>query len=439
MRPRAVGANGSLPSAGSRQFSTADHILISALWMALYAQWLSLIPVVLPDQVAGIVGPSNPDKAGLAGSIAAAGALVSLVVTPVVGALSDRFGGSTGRRRPFLISGMLLNCVALVPLALFRPGSSLLLYAVVILNLQVWWNWTAGAYAGLVPDVVPADEQSRSSGWLNIMTIIGTILGNVLVSVLYRVDHMWPLLAVFIALNVACLILTLRGAREAPAQGAKSAFDLRAFARSFFLDPRSNANIYWVLVTRLVANMGIWSVFTFLLFYIESVLNLDSGAAVKLLTMLLVAGTVVAIPASIFGVKLAGQRGIVRVVRLSNWIMAAAVLCFAVIAFNPNMILVAALTVVFGAANGAYGAVDWALALKVLPAGRNAGKDMGIWHISMVVPQIIGPAAMGWLITAIEKAASARLAYAIAFAVAALWFTLAAVLVTRVRLEKTQN
>jgi hypothetical protein len=72
--------------------------------------------------------------------------------------------------------------------------------------------------------------------------------------------------------------------------------------------------------------------------------------------------------------------------------------------------------------------------LKVLPAGQDAGKDMGIWHVSMVVPQILGPAAMGWMISAIEAAASARVAYAVAFAIAALWFAPAALLVNCVRL-----
>src|SRR5262249_19037516 len=154
---------------------------------------------------------------------------------------------------------------------------------------------------------------------------------------LYRSDRVFPLIGVFIALNLGCLALTLRGAREPPAAGVPSAFDLRVFVGSFFPDPRANANIYWVLITRLFANMGIWSVFTFLLFYIQSVLGLGSDASVKLLSALLIAGTIVAIPASVMGVRLAEQYGIVRLVRITSWSMAAAVSCFALIAFNPNM------------------------------------------------------------------------------------------------------
>jgi Na+/melibiose symporter-like transporter len=298
----------------------------------------------------------------------------------------------------------------------------------------LWWNWTAGPYAGLIPDVVPAGAASVSSGWMNVMSILGTIIGNVMVAALYRPGQVLPVIAAFVALSLVCLVLTLRGVHEPPASGAEHSFDPGAFVRSFYLAPRAHANFYWVLITRLLGNMGIWSVFTFLLFYIESVVGIERETAARLLPALLGAGAVLAIPASLLGVRLAERHGVVRLVRATSWIMAAAAMCYVLIVLHPALELVVPVILVFSAAYGAYGATDWALALKVLPAGKDVGKDMGIWHISMVLPQILGPAATGWLITAIKTASSARLAYAIAFTIAALWFTLAAVLVARVRL-----
>ena len=35
--------------------------------------------------------------------------------------------------------------------------------------------------------------------------------------------------------------------------------------------------------------------------------------------------------------------------------------------------------------------MDWALGTDVLPDKAEAGKDMSVWHISMVLPQQIGP------------------------------------------------
>jgi hypothetical protein len=83
---------------------------------------------------------------------------------------------------------------------------------------------------------------------------------------------------------------------------------------------------------------------------------------------------------------------------------------------------------------GAYQAVDWALALRVLPKSEAAGKDMGIWHVALVLPQILGPASTGWIISGAKWAVSAPFAYTLAFAIAALWFSLSALLVARVRL-----
>jgi Na+/melibiose symporter-like transporter len=423
-----------LPSAAARQFSTVDHLCVSTLWLALYAQWLTVVPIIAPDQIAGILGPDSAAKEGITGTIIGAGAAVALVVAPLAGALSDRRRSPQGRRRPFLVVGMLATCVSLALLSLFKPGSSVLLYALAILNLQFWWNWASGPYAGLIPDVVPTSAQSVASGWMNVMSILGTIIGNILVSALYRPGRVFPVLGAFIALNLVCLVLTVRGVREPPAPGAAQPFDLRTFIRSFYLDPKAHANFYWVLITRLLGNMGIWSVFTFLLFYIESVVGIEREEAAQLLPGLLGAGAVLAIPASLVGVRLADRHGVVRLVLVTSWIMAAAALCYVLIALRPSLALVVPVVLLFSAAYGAYGAVDWALALKVMPAGKDVGKDMGIWHISMVLPQILGPAATGWLITGIKIVGSARLAYAVAFAIAAMWFTLAATLVTRVRL-----
>jgi hypothetical protein len=81
--------------------------------------------------------------------------------------------------------------------------------------------------------------------------------------------------------------------------------------------------------------------------------------------------------------------------------------------------------------------MDWALALKVQPRSEAAGKDMGIWQIALVLPQILGPAATGWIISGAKIAVSARFAYTVAFGIAAVWFILSAALIGRVRLART--
>ncbi len=412
----------------------AFHVYVSLLWFAFSAQWTTLLSVIIPDQVANIVGPEAANKEGLSGSVLGAGAIVALFVAPLAGALSDRARSASGRRRPFLISGVLGSCVGLMILAPFGRGSSLILYTLAFLNLTFWWNWMAGAYAGLIPDVVPDRDQNLASAWINIMTAIGTGLGNFLVAVLYTPDHPMTVFAAFVALSLACLGLTLKHVKEPPAAGADDTFAIRRFLRSFVISPRAHPNFYWVLVTRFFVNMGVWSISALLLFYTQDVIGLAQAANV--LPALNAAGAILSIPASLCAVWLSARYGLVPIVQAASWIMAFATICYVLIPLQPHFVSFAATVLVFSLAWGAYQAVDWALALKVLPSAAGAGKDMGIWHIAFVLPLVIGPVFTGWLVSYLKLVVSTGVAYMGAFAIAALWFALAAALVVRLRLRR---
>jgi len=420
------------PRSANAAPSAADHVFIALLWFAFYAQWLSIVPTVVPQQVAVILGSKGTIKAGVSGTILAAGALVSLLVTPIAGGLSDRRRAPAVRRRPFVVLGMLGSCLTLALLSRFGAGSSLMLYALAFLCLQFWWNWAAGPYAGLISDLVPQAARNTASAWMNVMSVSGTIAGNLVLYLLYKPERPAMAFEVLIAIGLACLILTLWRVDERPITRANPPFRMGGFLASFLVSPRKHANFYWVLVTRLFSNMGIWSVFTFLLFYLGDVIGVARPE--RVLPALLAVGAVIAIPASFIGGRMATRRGVVPVVTATSWVMAAAAVTIALIAFAPSLWLAAPIVVSFSACAGAYQAVDWALALAVLPSAEDAGKDMGIWHVSMVLPQVLGPATTGWLISWLAAAASGRVAYTVAFGIAAFWFVLAAALIRFVRL-----
>jgi MFS family permease len=414
-----------------------QHVTVSLLWFALSAQWMTVVPIIVPDQVAVILGGDSAAKEAISGTILAVGAVVALIVAPLSGALSDRSRHRRGRRRLFMISGVLGSCVGLLLLLPFGPGANLWLYTAAFVFLQFWWNWVAGAYAGLIPDVMAEHEQGRASAWLNILSVAGTVAGNVVVVATYKTGHPSGTIAIFVILNIAILTVMLRHVHEPQPATQRSAFILREFLCQFYVDPRAHVNFYWVIVTRLLGNMGIWSVFTFLLFYFKDVIRVAEPAQV--LPALLGIGAVLAVPASIIGVHLAERHGLVRVTQITSWIMAACALYFALIAFYPSLALIVPAILIYAAAFGAYQAVDWALALKVLPSTEAAGKDMGIWRISMVLPQILGPAVTGGMISAVKVSFGDPTAYATAFGIGAFWLLISAAFVTRVRVPVLRN
>ena len=206
-----------------------QHVIVSLLWFALSAQWMTVVPIIVPDQVAVIVGGDSAAKEGISGTILAAGAVVALVVAPISGALSDRSQHRRGRRRLFLIAGVLGSCVGLSLLLPFGPGASLWLYAAAFIFLQFWWNWVAGAYAGLIPDVMAEHEQGRASAWLNILSVSGTVAGNFVVAATYKTGNPSGTIAAFVTLNIATLVVMLRYVREPQPATQRSAFVLGEF------------------------------------------------------------------------------------------------------------------------------------------------------------------------------------------------------------------
>ena len=416
----------------SGRFPVTDQIAVSLLWFAFFANWLTMVPVIIPDQIASILGPDAAAKEGISGSILAIGAFMALVMAPLAGALSDRIRNAKGRRRPFLIAGMAGTCVGLALLVPFGTGSSILLYALAILNLQFWWNSACGPYAGLIPDVVPAGNQASASAWMNIMSILGTFTGNGIAVALYLHGHPAAAISGLIVINIICLAVTLKRVREPPASGAADAFALGPFLRSFWLPPAIHRNFYRVLITRLFANLGVWSMMTFLLFYLQDVVGVAEPA--RVLPTVLGIGALLGIPASLVAAWLSTRYGIVAIVRVTSWMMAGAAITYVAIALSPYLLLMAVVALIYFSGWGAYQALDWALALRVLPKSETAGKDMGIWHVALVLPQILGPASTGWIISGAKWAVSAQFAYTLAFAIAALWFSLSALLVARVRL-----
>ncbi len=408
---------------------------MSLLWFGWNAQWLTVPTVLVPNQVLAMLGGDRALAELASGCVLAAGALVSLLVTPLAGALSDRSRRPQGRRRGFLVAGVAGTSVALVFLD-WASRETLTWYVLAYLNLQLWWNWAAGPFAGLIPDVVPSGQHGTASGWMNALGIAGTIAGNLMLLAAYDPGRPGPVLLWLGLLNILCLAATLAWLREPPPGARMAESGVRRFLRGFRLAWAGHQDFYWALIARLLTNMGVWSILAFLAFYLQFVLGLTQVQAAALLPGLLAAGALAGIPASLAAGWLIRRCGVLQVVRGAGWVMALSATFYALIAFSPAIAPVVAAMLVFSVAHGVFGAADWALALRVLPGGPDAGRSLGIWHVCMVLPQMAGPLTTGALITLARSVVPVQVAYGLAFGVAACWFVAATLLISRVRVPK---
>ena len=414
--------------APKRRITTLDQFFISCFWLAYNIHWGALIAIVLPSQIAAIVGDAN--KEFYNGLIPPLGAVVSLLITPVAGALSDRSRSRWGRRRPFMLVGTLVNILFLVLIAGFGNGSNIWLFLLCYMGIQLGNNWSGGPYAGLLPDVVPPDQRGSASGWLGLMTAIGTLVGALAAGQLIRGGSYWPIYLLIIVALAVLLTVTLWGVRERPLTIDPGPFDLREFMRSFMLDPKIYRDFYWVLATRGLVTMGIYSVFTFFQFFLKDIIGVVNPEEQSsfLIGIIIAAG----IPTSIIAGSLSDRYGRKPLVYISGVLMALASIIYIAVAFVPSLTFTFIVGALFGVGYGAYQAVDWALAIDVLPGGEDAAKDMGIWHVALVLPQILAPAITGLTLNAL-KSTSLLLGYTVVFILTATWFVLGTVFVRQIR------
>ena len=114
---------------------------------------------------------------------------------------------------------------------------------------------------------------------------------------------------------------------------------------------------------------------------------------------------------------------------------------FVVFLFTLNVIPVFEgvlwLGLVFGLGYGAYTSVDWALACDVLPSQHDYAKDMGVWHIASMVPQVVFLPLAGLLLDVFQRVGQSmgfgQLGYTVVFALACVLFVMGTVFVVKIR------
>lgn len=406
---------------------TGQQLIAALLWLPYYLQWGALLTIVWPSQIGVIAGDRKELWNGI---IIGAGAVVALVVPPVAGALSDRSTNPKGRRRPYLLWGGLLNVVVLLYLGTLDADASLTAFVFGSLALQFACNWWAGPYAGMIPDVLPPGTKGRASGYMMVMMAIGYGTGAAAAGALAREGSYGAIYAVLAGALAAALAVTLWLIREPPAASLAPTTRLRSSLRDFFPPLRQHADFYWIIATRVLVGMGMWGTSTYVLYYLQDIVHAEQPE--QLSAMLFLTGGIIGVPLGMYAGILSDRIGRKRLVMLSGGLMAASAIIFCLAAADPAIWLLWMSAILFGIGNSMYSSVDWAFALDALPARGDAGKDMGIWHVALVLPHVIAMPISAVVLNGL-KPVSLPFAYAAIFTIAAVWFVLGTVLVRRVR------
>jgi len=357
--------------------------------------------------------------------------------------MSDRSKAKIGRRKVYLIAGSIIAVIFYELCGTATRFNNIWIFALFTVGFQFGANLAAGPYAGLIPDCVHNSQVGKASGFNGLGTALGYLIGFGVTAIFASDNSAWQIYAFLGAFFSLFTLPTIIGIREAPREEPQQPLTLRSFVRSFYLEPRLYRSFYFVILTRLLEQMGYYTVLPFFQYFIQDVIyNSDADSldeAKKYSSLLLGVIVVVSLPASIIAGTISDKRGRKPMVIMSMLIMTVAVGAMVGLCYYKSLPLLFACAVVFGIGYGSFLAVDWALALDSLPEGSDIAKDMGIWHVAFVLPQVIAPIIAGQLLNHL-KHESFQLAYTVVFAIACLWFSLATVFVLPIKLKpKTSN
>ena len=377
---------------GKRPLTLWEHLTISAFWFGSNFHWGAILLILLPGDMKVLAGEH---KAQMLGLVTGFGAIPALIVPLISGAMSDRCLRPEGRRKPYMAVGVVVNIIGLAFMAMsVLTFKSLPAYFCSYALVQIGNNIASGAYMGVIPDVVPKKEHGKASGFMALMSQLGTLFGAI------GVGMAIPSSAVALRYGLVGLILLVvgilsyRGIKETQLTHAEP-FDFGSYLRSLWINPREHPNFAWVWFTRFLVMMGFYAIMPFVNYYLVDVVGIAQskvdGTAPKLLGLILIVSSIT----GVYGGFLSDKIGRKKVVYVANTLIAIVAPAFIFCSNFNQALLVGAL---FGIGYGAYISVDYALGTDVLPHKGEAGKDMAIWHIAMTLPQSVAAPIAGFLI-----------------------------------------
>jgi MFS family permease len=344
------------------------------------------LSVLLPLQVQAAVGGNVETASASFGLLAAFGALMPIIASPLMGTISDRTTWRLGPRNSWILLGAVAGALAL---ALLGRADTYVALVAGWCAVQFTLNAMFAALTATIPDRVPAEQRGTYSSLYALGIPVGSaVAAGVAAAFVGNVSTGYLVLAGIVAATGLVFILLC------PDQTVMTAPSARALRG--FLDPLRHRDFRLAFLARFLLVLGAFLFQTQQVFYLQSVAGMAAKEAATVAagtTSLFVLGLVLAIVST----------GPIsdRVGRRKPFVIACSVLVgVAAVAplLWPSAGAVAVYMFIAGTAFGTYFAVDTALMTQVLPSTSDAGKDLGILNVAGVLPQAIAPVVAAALI-----------------------------------------
>ena len=321
----------------------------------------------------------------------------SVLIQPTVGAISDYTTSRWGRRKPYIVAGSLFDALFLIGIA---TSNSLLALAAFVTLLSFSTNVARGPFQGYVPDLVPSPQVGFASALVGLMQVVGNVVGFGLAAFANQQENVGlALLAVAVVEVVTMISVVVRVPNGPPARPRNGRSWASIAAETWGTDILREKSYLWLLASRLLVLMGGAAFVNFIVFYLVDSHGLDQKETGGAQLMILAAVAIVSLLAIVPSARLSDRVGRKPVIYVASALGGLAVL---IIAAAPNLPVATVGAALFGASQGTFLAVDWALMTDIIPKAAS-GRYMGLSNVATASSTTIAVTIGGPLIDILNR------------------------------------
>jgi maltose/moltooligosaccharide transporter len=342
------------------------------------------------------------------GFVWAAGPLAGIFGQVIIGLISDKVWFWGGRRRPFVIIGGTLAALMLLALPNIQVihnalgvGSLLMVATVIALSLDLAINISFNPTRSVIADVTPEGEP-RTKGYTWMQTISGAF--GVMAYVLGAVAGNYVLIYSGVAIVFLCSVLPMlvitepRELAPAPAADASAKQSGRSSTKAQW------GQLFRIYVAHGFSWIGVQTMFVYIIAFIQQKMPLEGSADDVVRTT----GQIISISFAILNTvgfllpapvlePLAVKFGRVRIHMLAAATMALGY--FGILMFGTTPMALYILMAVVGIGWGSIVSLPFAIMTEKVDKAR-MGFFMGIFNLSVVIPQLLVSWGVGKIILA---------------------------------------
>ncbi|EWS80518.1 MFS transporter [Brachybacterium phenoliresistens] len=394
--PNLIGPRLPIPHLGITPDAKRPAWFIGGVFLAQFGLFVALLgPATVSIALKAQTLASSPaEQAAITALALSPGAIAAVIFNALGGRISDRTTSRFGRRRPWIIGGIVAMSLALL---LIATATGPLTMGIGWFLAQACANMAFAAFLASVSDQLPSEQYGKTSGIIGIAQNVGIMVATWLAAFLE--SNMLLLFMVPAVLGAVLMAVYALMLPEPVLKENRHPFNLRELISTFWTNPIRFPDFGLAWWGRFLIILASYLFVVFRVQYMTDHLGLPTAEATKAVATGVTIYTIVSMFASFFAGWLSDRIGKRKV------IVAGAILVFGI---GTYMLLHADTVTAFylceavmGLAYGAYVAVDLALVLDVLPDRENAGKDLGVFNMANALPQSLAGGLGGFLLARI--------------------------------------